>query len=235
MLLLEDVRTAQARLHQEKLAAMGRVSAGIAHEIRNPLAAIAQANALLLEDALPEPQQRLARMVADNVERLKRIVDEVMESRPGHARLNAAWSMPPPRWPRPRPNGRARPGWTPGPAACCTWTCRRSRCAWSSTASTCVACSSTCSTTPSATAAARPGAVGRAPGGARRRQRAAARGQRRAGHHRRRSSATCSSRSSRRAVAAPDWACIFAASCANATARASNTGCGPTASATCSS
>jgi two-component system sensor histidine kinase PilS (NtrC family) len=85
VLLLEDVRTAQARLHQEKLAAMGRVSAGIAHEIRNPLAAIAQANALLLEDALPDGQQRLARMVADNVERLKRIVDEVMEVAPGTA------------------------------------------------------------------------------------------------------------------------------------------------------
>jgi two-component system sensor histidine kinase PilS (NtrC family) len=83
VLLLEDVRTAQARLRQEKLAAMGRVSAGIAHEIRNPLSAIAQANALLLEDDLPEAQQRLARMVADNVERLKRIVDEVMEVAPG--------------------------------------------------------------------------------------------------------------------------------------------------------
>jgi two-component system sensor histidine kinase PilS (NtrC family) len=85
VLLLEDVRTAQARMHQEKLAAMGRVSAGIAHEIRNPLAAIAQANALLLEDALADPQRRLARMVADNVERLKRIVDEVMEIAPGIA------------------------------------------------------------------------------------------------------------------------------------------------------
>jgi len=85
VLLLEDVRTAQARMHQEKLAAMGRVSAGIAHEIRNPLAAIAQANALLLEDVLADPQRRLARMVADNVERLKRIVDEVMEIAPGIA------------------------------------------------------------------------------------------------------------------------------------------------------
>jgi len=83
VLLLEDVRTAQARIRQEKLAAMGRVSAGIAHEIRNPLAAIAQANALLLEDELAPPQQRLARMVADNVERLKRIVDDVMELVPG--------------------------------------------------------------------------------------------------------------------------------------------------------
>ena len=85
VLLLEDVRTAEARLRQEKLAAMGRVSAGIAHEIRNPLAAISQANALLLEDELGGTQQRLARIVADNVERLKRIVDDVMEVAPGAA------------------------------------------------------------------------------------------------------------------------------------------------------
>ena len=83
VLLLEDLRTLQARIRQEKLAAMGRVSAGIAHEIRNPLAAIAQANALLLEDELPPPQQRLAQMVADNVQRLKRLVDDVMEVAPG--------------------------------------------------------------------------------------------------------------------------------------------------------
>ena len=51
VLLIEDVRDMQARTRQEKLAAMGRMSAGIAHEIRNPLAAISQANALLSEDA----------------------------------------------------------------------------------------------------------------------------------------------------------------------------------------
>ncbi len=89
VLLLEDLRTLQARIRQEKLAAMGRVSAGIAHEIRNPLAAIAQANALLLEDELPPAQQRLAQMVADNVRRLKRLVDDVMEVAPG-AELAAA-------------------------------------------------------------------------------------------------------------------------------------------------
>jgi two-component system sensor histidine kinase PilS (NtrC family) len=79
VLFLEDVRNMQARSRQEKLAAMGRVSAGIAHEIRNPLAAIAQANALLDEDAVLPSQRQLTRMVADNVDRLKRIVDDVME------------------------------------------------------------------------------------------------------------------------------------------------------------
>lgn len=85
VLLLEDLRTLQARIRQEKLAAMGRVSAGIAHEIRNPLAAISQANALLLEDPLPPDQRRLALMVASNVERLKRLVDDVMDLAPGDA------------------------------------------------------------------------------------------------------------------------------------------------------
>jgi two-component system, NtrC family, sensor histidine kinase PilS len=83
VLFIEDLRSVQARTRQEKLAAMGRVSAGIAHEIRNPLAAIAQANALLREEAGSAEQQMLTTMVADNVERLKRIVDDVMEVAPG--------------------------------------------------------------------------------------------------------------------------------------------------------
>jgi two-component system, NtrC family, sensor histidine kinase PilS len=85
VLLLEDVRTAQARVRQEKLAAMGRMSAGIAHEIRNPLAAVAQANALMLEDELSAGQATLARMISDNVRRLQRIVDDVLEVAPGPA------------------------------------------------------------------------------------------------------------------------------------------------------
>lgn len=79
VLLLEDRAKLLARARQEKLAAMGRMSAGIAHEIRNPLSAISQANALLAEDLHADPGgQRLTGMVASNVKRLQRIVDEVM-------------------------------------------------------------------------------------------------------------------------------------------------------------
>jgi two-component system sensor histidine kinase PilS (NtrC family) len=79
VLFIEDLRSVQGRTRQEKLAAMGRVSAGIAHEIRNPLAAIAQANALLAEDVQTHEQQQLTRMISENAERLKRIIDDVME------------------------------------------------------------------------------------------------------------------------------------------------------------
>lgn len=87
VMLLEDLRTVRARQRQDKLAAMGRMSAGIAHEIRNPLAAIAQANALMAEDAgHPEAhpaQARLTQMVSDNVARLKHIVDDILAVAPG--------------------------------------------------------------------------------------------------------------------------------------------------------
>ncbi len=85
VLLLEDKRQVLARSQQEKLAAMGRISAGIAHEIRNPLAAIAQANALLAEDSGEARGRQLTGIVEFNVQRLKRIVDDVMAVAPSQA------------------------------------------------------------------------------------------------------------------------------------------------------
>ncbi len=89
VLLIEDIRSIQARNRQEKLASMGRMSAGIAHEIRNPLSAIAQANALLSEDAVTPMQHQLTQLVSQNVDRLKRIIEDVLDATPSRTQDTA--------------------------------------------------------------------------------------------------------------------------------------------------
>ena len=79
VMFLEDLREMEARVLTEKMAAMGRMSAAVAHEIRNPLAAITQANALLEEDLQDPAQRQLTSMVRQNAHRLARIVDEILD------------------------------------------------------------------------------------------------------------------------------------------------------------
>ncbi len=90
VMFLEDLREMEARLRTEKLAAMGRMSAAVAHEIRNPLAAITQANALLEEDLHDPAQQQLSSLVRQNAHRLARIVEEILDiSRVQHQEIAA--------------------------------------------------------------------------------------------------------------------------------------------------
>ena len=79
VMFLHDLREMEAQLRTEKLASMGRMSAAVAHEIRNPLAAITQANALLAEDLGSQPpHQQLCRIVGQNADRLARIAEEIL-------------------------------------------------------------------------------------------------------------------------------------------------------------
>ena len=78
VMFIEDLREMEARVRTEKMAAMGRMSAAVAHEIRNPLAAISQANALLEEDLQDPGHKQLTAMVRQNAQRLSKIVDDVL-------------------------------------------------------------------------------------------------------------------------------------------------------------
>ena len=80
VLFLTDLRDVDKRMRQEKLAAMGRMSANIAHEIRNPLATIGSAATLLSEGLKDAPSLRLTEMVMTNVDRLNRIVKDVLDA-----------------------------------------------------------------------------------------------------------------------------------------------------------
>ncbi|MBC5763220.1 two-component system sensor histidine kinase NtrB [Ramlibacter albus] len=92
VMFLQDLREMEARLRTEKLAAMGRMSTAVAHEIRNPLAAIAQANELLAEELAEPVQKQLSELVRQNAQRLARIVEEILDiARVQQQRPEAEW------------------------------------------------------------------------------------------------------------------------------------------------
>jgi two-component system sensor histidine kinase PilS (NtrC family) len=85
LIFLEDSATLAKQAQQLKLASLGRLTASIAHEIRNPLGAISHATQLLDESvALNDSDQRLITIIGDHTQRVNAVVENILQlSRPG--------------------------------------------------------------------------------------------------------------------------------------------------------
>lgn len=79
VIFLQDVGEIENRAQELKLASMGRLTASIAHEVRNPLSAISYAASLLAEEDATPAQARLIHIVDDNVMRLNRMIEDILK------------------------------------------------------------------------------------------------------------------------------------------------------------
>ena len=79
MIILEDIALYNQRLQQSKLASLGRLTASIAHEIRNPLGAISHAGQLLSESPeLSVQDLRLTKIIETNSARVNQIIEDIL-------------------------------------------------------------------------------------------------------------------------------------------------------------
>jgi len=80
LIFLEDTSLMAERVQQSKLAALGRLSASIAHEIRNPVGAMSHAGQLLAESPrIGADERRLTDIIRNNSERVSTIINNVLQ------------------------------------------------------------------------------------------------------------------------------------------------------------
>ncbi len=80
LIFLEDMSLIEEKAQQAKLAALGRLSASIAHEIRNPVGAMSHAGQLLAEsDQLSPQDKRLTEIIRTNADRVSTIINNVLQ------------------------------------------------------------------------------------------------------------------------------------------------------------
>jgi two-component system sensor histidine kinase PilS (NtrC family) len=79
LIFLENASVATQQAQQLKLASLGRLTASIAHEIRNPLGAISHAADLLAEaPELVEADRRLTTIIKNHSQRINAIIEDVL-------------------------------------------------------------------------------------------------------------------------------------------------------------
>lgn len=79
--LTEQVATQQRLIQREKLASLGEMAAGVAHEIRNPLGAIKMATNLLSSGAADDPRisQEMAQSILSGISEIEVIIAELLD------------------------------------------------------------------------------------------------------------------------------------------------------------
>jgi two-component system sensor histidine kinase PilS (NtrC family) len=81
LIFLEDNRQIVQRVRQMKLASLGRLTASIAHEVRNPLGAISHASQLLSESAtVTDDDKRMIEIILDHCNRVNLIIEDVLDA-----------------------------------------------------------------------------------------------------------------------------------------------------------
>jgi two-component system sensor histidine kinase PilS (NtrC family) len=81
LVFVEDQSRIMQRMRQTKLASLGRLTANIAHEIRNPLGAISHAAQILQEsEQLSDEEKRLLEIILKQSDRINRIIEEVLDA-----------------------------------------------------------------------------------------------------------------------------------------------------------
>lgn len=80
VIFIEDNRALTQRAQQLKQASLGRLTASIAHEVRNPLGAISHAGQLLSESSsLDSADRRLTEIIDTHAKRVNQIIENVMQ------------------------------------------------------------------------------------------------------------------------------------------------------------
>ncbi len=80
VIFIEDAASVTQQAQQIKLASLGRLTASIAHEIRNPLGAIGHAGQLLQEAPdIPGSEMRLIEIIGNNTRRVNEIIENVLQ------------------------------------------------------------------------------------------------------------------------------------------------------------
>ena len=78
--ITKDINLQRLMMHQEKLASIGRLAAGVAHEINNPMTTILTSAMLAQEDMSPEdPNYEELQVIADETKRCSRIVKSLLD------------------------------------------------------------------------------------------------------------------------------------------------------------